>query len=117
MAPAATDTSSPRRPATAAGLAAQAETLRVLADPVRAAIVDLLADEQLCNCHLQESLGLKQTLVSHHLAALRDAGLVERETRGRFTWYRLRPGALDGVRDALGHLAAAARRTVPQRAC
>lgn len=82
------------------------EVLRLLADPLRWRIVQLLAGEQLCTCHLQEELGAKQTLVSHHLRALRDAGVVETEPCGRFTYYRLRAGALDAVADRLGALAA-----------
>lgn len=92
-----------------------AETLRLLADPLRWQIVQLLAGEQLCTCHLQEELGAKQTLVSHHLRALRDAGVVETEACGRFTYYRLVDGALDDVAAALGELAAAG--SPPKRAC
>ena len=98
-------------------MTASLEVLRILADPLRAAIVEHLAVEQLCNCHLQELLGAKQTLVSHHLAALRAAGLVDTEPCGRFTYYRLTPGALDGVRDALTALAAASEGETPKRPC
>ena len=66
-----------------------AATLQILADPVRAAILERLATESLCVCHLQDELGAKQTLVSHHLRALREAGLVLAEPCGRFTYYRL----------------------------
>jgi ArsR family transcriptional regulator len=89
----------------------------MLADPMRAAILDLLAAEQLCVCHLQGALGAKQTLVSHHLKALRDAGLVEAEPVGRYVYYRLSPGAFDAVRDAAGALAAASSRDLPRRPC
>jgi ArsR family transcriptional regulator, arsenate/arsenite/antimonite-responsive transcriptional repressor len=61
------------------------EALRLLADPMRAAILDLLSQEQLCTCHLQVELDAKQTLVSHHLRLLRQAGLVLTEDCGRFT--------------------------------
>lgn len=94
-----------------------AEVLRVAADPMRFRILELLAGEQLCVCHLQDALDAKQTLVSHHLKALRDAGLVETEPCGRFTYYRLRPGAFDAVRDRLGGLASAARAELPRRPC
>lgn len=99
------------------GLSASLEVLRILADPLRAAIVEHLAAEQLCNCHLQDLLGAKQTLVSHHLAALRAAGLVDTEPCGRFTYYRLTPGALDAARDALATLAAASKGDTPKRPC
>jgi len=100
------------------GLPGAAPVLRMLADPMRAAILDLLAAEQLCVCHLQEALGAKQTLVSHHLKALRDARLVETEPAGRYVYYRLVPGAFDAVRDAGAALAAAASgRDLPRRPC
>lgn len=91
------------------------ETLRLLADPLRWRIVRLLAREQLCTCHLQAELDAKQTLVSHHLRALREAGLVESEPCGRFTYYRLVGGALDDIASLLGELAAAGEP--PKRAC
>jgi ArsR family transcriptional regulator len=73
------------------------ETLRALADPLRARIVELLAAEQLCVCHLVEMTGARQTNVSNHLRVLRDAGLVEAEPAGRYTYYRLLPEALAAV--------------------
>lgn len=114
-----TDVSIRRRPTPtiAAGLSAAAVVLRALADPTRATILDLLAHEQLCVCHLQAALGAKQTLVSHHLKALRDAGLVDSEPVGRFIYYRLMPGAFDAVRDAVAGLADASRLDLPRRPC
>lgn len=70
------------------------ELLRALADPLRARIVELLAAEQLCNCHLVELTGARQTNISNHLRILREAGLVEPQSAGRYTFYRLRPEAL-----------------------
>jgi ArsR family transcriptional regulator len=93
------------------------EVLRLVADPMRAAILARLAGESLCVCHLQEVLGAKQTLVSHHLRALREAGLVTTEPSGRFTYYRLVPGAFDAARDAVAALADASRAHVAARPC
>lgn len=93
------------------------DVLRLISDPLRAQILELLAAESLCVCHLQDSLGVKQTLVSHHLRALRQAGLVEAEPAGRFTYYRLVPGAFDGARDAVGRLADASNTDTPMRSC
>lgn len=108
----------PPAPSTRPGiLPSTAGVLRALADPMRATILDLLAEEQLCVCHLQAALGVKQTLVSHHLKALRDAGLVESEPAGRFIYYRLVPGAFDRVRDAVAALAGSSRIDVPRRPC
>ena len=80
------------------------EVVGLLGDPVRRRIVRLLTREQLCTCHLVEELGLKQALVSHHLRALREAGVVEASPCGRFTYYRLLPDALAAATAALGAL-------------
>lgn len=85
------------------------ERLRVLAEPVRAAIVTALAAEQLCTCHLVESTGARQTNVSNHLRVLREAGVVDAEPAGRYTYYRLRPEVLDELSSQLADLAARAR--------
>ncbi|SFO35838.1 transcriptional regulator, ArsR family [Actinomadura madurae] len=90
-------------------MSVQTDLLRTLADPLRAQIVSLLAAEALCNCHLVEETGARQTNISNHLRAMREAGLVETEPCGRFTYYRLRPEALEQVAGELGELAAAAR--------
>jgi ArsR family transcriptional regulator, arsenate/arsenite/antimonite-responsive transcriptional repressor len=91
--------------------------LAVIADPMRWQILNLLSGEQLCTTHLQDLLGARQTLVSHHLKVLREAGLLDTEPCGRFTYYRLRPGALDGVSAAVAALAAASRGEVSRRSC
>jgi ArsR family transcriptional regulator len=88
----------------------------VLGDPLRRRVVELLAAEQLCTCHLVEELGAKQPTVSHHLKVLRDAGVVESEPCGRFTYYRLRPEALTRLGDDL-HALADISRGAPKRAC
>lgn len=92
-------------------------TLRLLADPLRARIVELLSTEALCASHLVEITGAKQTNISNHLRALRDAGLVTTEPCGRFTYNVLAPGALTRLSEQLATLAAAATGTLPRRAC
>ena len=84
--------------------AAPAAVLKALAEPRRWQIVELLAGEELCVCHLADELGLAQPLVSHHLRVLRDAGLVASEKHRQWTYYRLRTGALDAVGARLGQL-------------
>jgi len=79
--------------------------LRVLADPLRLQIVTLLAGESLCTCHLADTTGARQTNLSNHLRVLRDAGLVESEACGRFTYYRLLPAGLHAVAASVGALA------------
>lgn len=85
--------------------------MRALADPLRRQMVGLLADEPLCTCHLVEMTGARQSNVSNHLRVLREAGLVEAEAAGRFTYYRLRPEALRGLSAELAELAGRAEQT------
>ncbi|WDZ93948.1 helix-turn-helix transcriptional regulator [Nocardiopsis sp. HUAS JQ3] len=85
--------------------------MRVLADPLRMRIVTLLARETLCTTHLVEETGARQTNLSNHLRILREAGVVETEPCGRFTYYRLRPQALEALSEGLADLAATARCT------
>ncbi len=89
--------------------------LRLLADPLRARIVELLAIEQLCTCHLVDLTGATQSNLSNHLRALREAGVVHAEPCGRFTYYRLDPGALATLGGALTALASGARDAADRR--
>jgi ArsR family transcriptional regulator, arsenate/arsenite/antimonite-responsive transcriptional repressor len=82
--------------------------LRALADPVRLKIIHLLAGEALCTCHLVDETGVRQTNVSNHLRLLRDAGLVESEPHGRYTYHRLRPEAMNQLAGIVSQLADAA---------
>jgi len=71
--------------------AATAELFRALGDASRVKIVNVLvtSEDPVCVCHLTEPLGLTQPTVSHHLKKLLDAGLVEREQRGKWAYYSL----------------------------
>ena len=82
---------------------ATAELFKSLGDPARVRIVNLLAtsSEPFCACELYEPLGLSQPTVSHHLKKLTDAGLLEREQRGKWAYFSLK-------RDAVEKLAAVA---------
>lgn len=68
--------------------------LKALANDIRYEIVRILARGERCVCDLEAALNLPQSKVSYHLAALRDAGLVAGETRGKNSYYRLLPGPL-----------------------
>lgn len=89
--------------------------LKALAEPLRWQIVQLLASEELCVCHLVEELGVAQPLVSHHLKVLRAASLVETERYRQWVYYRLRPDALAALADEVGGLAAGDRRSDERR--
>jgi ArsR family transcriptional regulator, arsenate/arsenite/antimonite-responsive transcriptional repressor len=90
----------------------QADVIRVLADPLRMQIVTLLAHETLCTTHLVTETGARQTNISNHLRVLREAGIVDTEPCGRFTYYSLRPEALDAIGAGFTELAETARSTV-----
>jgi ArsR family transcriptional regulator, arsenate/arsenite/antimonite-responsive transcriptional repressor len=81
---------------------ATARRFKALADPHRVKIVNLLANSPgpVCVCEFTGPLELSQPTVSHHLKKLVQAGLLEREQRGTWAYYRL-------DRDALGRLATA----------
>jgi ArsR family transcriptional regulator len=53
------------------------------------------SDGPVCVCNLIEPLGLSQPTVSHHLKKLTDVGLLEREQRGKWAYFSLRPEAVD----------------------
>ena len=76
--------------------AATAELFRALGDPARVRIVNLIAAarEPVCACEFNETLGLSQPTVSHHLKKLTAAGLLDREQRGKWAYFSLRPEAV-----------------------
>jgi ArsR family transcriptional regulator len=86
------------RPTLTGAQAVELERLfKALADRHRVQILNLLAgaEDAVCVCKLMPALRLAQPTVSYHLKLLVDAGLLERERRGRFSYYRLVAGALD----------------------
>lgn len=77
---------------------------KVLADPVRLRLLSLIANApsgEMCACDLVEPTGRTQPTVSHHLTILTDAGLVSREQRGKWAYFRVEPGRVAILRDAL----------------
>ncbi|MBW3562495.1 MAG: metalloregulator ArsR/SmtB family transcription factor [Actinobacteria bacterium] len=81
-----------------------AAAFKVLSDPARLRLLSLVANAdggEVCACDLVEPLGRSQPTVSHHLKVLAEAGLVEREKRGRWAWYRAVPERIAVLRDSL----------------
>jgi ArsR family transcriptional regulator len=77
-----------------------AGVLKAVADPARLRLLSLVAaghDDGVCVCDLTGPLGLSQPTVSHHLKVLLQAGLVEREKRGVWAYYRQVPGAWEAL--------------------
>ena len=82
-----------------------AEVLKALADPVRLRLVSIIgtADSgEVCACDLPALVERSQPTVSHHLSLLVKAGVLEREQRGKWAWFRLRPERLAALGAALG---------------
>jgi ArsR family transcriptional regulator len=72
----------------------EAELFKALGDPYRLRILATLhrSKHECCVCDFTDAFPLNQPTVSHHLAVLRDAGLVTCERRGTWVYYRLAPG-------------------------
>jgi ArsR family transcriptional regulator len=84
--------------------AALAGVLKALADPVRLRLVSLIAAAdggQACACDLPALVGRSQPTVSHHLSQLVAAGILEREQRGKWAWFRVRTDQLRAVCELL----------------
>ena len=80
-----------------------AAAFKVLGDPARLRLLSMIAsDDEACACDLVEPIGKSQPTVSHHLAVLTEAGLLDREKRGKWAYYRVVPQRLAVLRDALG---------------
>lgn len=75
-----------------------AERLKVLAEPKRLLILNLLMQGVQCNCELGDHLQMAPNLISHHLSVLRQAGLVEAERDtfdARWVYYSINRAALE----------------------
>ncbi|MCH1881946.1 metalloregulator ArsR/SmtB family transcription factor [Agrococcus sp. ARC_14] len=96
-------------PAEGAGLSIDeaqplASVWKALGDPTRVRLLSLIAageGGEACICDLQEPVGLSQGTVSHHMRILVEAGLVEREQRGKWAYYSVVRPALDDAAAAL----------------
>ena len=79
-------------------------TLKAIADPARLQVLSFLRsqpDSEACACDLVAPLGLAQPTVSHHLKVLYEAGILEREKRATWVYYRLPDDRLHSIRQAL----------------
>jgi ArsR family transcriptional regulator len=82
-----------------------APLLKALADPVRLRLMSLVAsqpDGEACVCDLNDAFDLSQPTISHHLKVLHEAGLVDRDKRGVWVYYRARPQALASLGALIG---------------
>jgi ArsR family transcriptional regulator len=81
-----------------------AGAFKAIADPARLRLLSFIAAQpsgEACVCHLTKPLGLGQPTVSHHLKVMYDAGLLDRERRGTWVYYRIVAERLATLREAL----------------
>jgi ArsR family transcriptional regulator len=81
-----------------------ARMFKALGDPTRVRLLSLIAahvDGEACICDLTDPVGLSQGTVSHHMKILGEAGLVSREQRGKWAFYRVVDATLATLADAL----------------
>jgi ArsR family transcriptional regulator, arsenate/arsenite/antimonite-responsive transcriptional repressor len=86
-----------------------APLLKALADPVRLRLMSLIASHEggeACVCDLNSPFELSQPTISHHLKVLHEAGLLDREKRGTWVYYRARTDALASLGELIGAPAA-----------
>ena len=74
-----------------------AELAKLLSDPIRVQLIDVLRghEEEVCQCEVQPLFDVSQPTLSHHLRKLEEAGLVSVERRGRWAYYSIDPDALE----------------------
>jgi len=92
-------------PLDAARAAELAGGFTALADPVRLRLMSLVASHkggEACVCDLNDAFDLSQPTISHHMKVLHEAGLVDREKRGVWVYYKARPQALAAIGALIG---------------
>jgi ArsR family transcriptional regulator, arsenate/arsenite/antimonite-responsive transcriptional repressor len=93
------------QPLTAEQAEQVAPLMKALADPVRLRLMSLVASHdggEACVCDLNDGFDLSQPTISHHLKVLYEAGLVDREKRGVWVYYKARPQALAAIGTLIG---------------
>jgi ArsR family transcriptional regulator, arsenate/arsenite/antimonite-responsive transcriptional repressor len=93
-----------------------AHLFKALGDPTRVKLVSLIAaapDGEACVCDLTAPVGLSQPTVSHHMKTLVDAGLITREQRGKWAYYRIADDAFTAAALALDPR----RKVTPAHTC
>lgn len=84
-----------------------AAKLKIMSDPVRLSILDMLACREMCACDLLEYLSISQSTLSHHMKILVDAGFVSSRKVATWVHYQLVESKISELRDDLGALTAA----------
>ena len=83
-----------------------AELFKILGDPTRLKIVELLLENEMCVNHIAETMGMGQSAISHQLRVLRQARLVIYRKEGKTAYYSLNDDHVEGlVRMGMDHVA------------
>ena len=94
-----------REPLSQGGADDLAPLFKAVADPLRLRLLSLIACHdggEACICDLNEAFDLSQPTISHHMKVLHEAGLVDRDKRGVWVYYRVRPQALAALAALIG---------------
>ncbi len=75
--------------------------LKALSEEIRIRLLLVLSDEEACVCELMATFNMAQSKLSHHLIALRDAGFIKDEKRGKWNYYRIDKASLDPMKKEL----------------
>lgn len=99
------------------GVTAAVKRFKALADETRLRILGMLLDGERCVCDLTAALDAGQSLLSHHLKTLKDAGLVSDRRDGRWVHYSIVPEAFAELEAYLGSAREAVVRARNERCC
>jgi len=91
-----------REPMTSAQAVQVAPLLKALADPARLRLLSIVLSHEggeACVCDLTPHFDLSQPTISHHLKVLHESGLLDREKRATWVFYKARPEAMDALRN------------------
>jgi len=94
-----------REPLSADAAEQAASILKALGDPVRLRLISLVASHEggeACVCDLNDAFELSQPTISHHLKLLHEVGLLDREKRGVWVYYRARTEVLQNLASLIG---------------
>ena len=78
-----------------------AKKLKVISDPKRLRIIDMLSCDELCACEILEKFDISQPTLSHDMRKLEEAGLISSRREGKNTYYSLDKASLDEIEDSL----------------
>ena len=78
-----------------------AKKLKVISDPKRLKIIDMLSCDELCACEILEKFDISQPTLSHDMRKLEEVGLISSRREGKNTYYFLNKDRLDEIEDSL----------------